>query len=235
MLNTLYLLILIFPLLSFSQNTLVKNYREAKKKLPSVFEGLENTFYCACSYQIRNIDIKSCGLETKSHSKRLNKMEWEHVVPASRFGRNFKEWVEGDEKCIKKKKLPNTRARAAALGDGSRFYLPWIKSYKGRKCARKVSKEFNKMEADLHNLRPSVGSINASRGNLKFSEGLHIFVPQFGECDLKIIDGKVEPSNLIKGDVARIYLYMEDAYPTKVILNESERSLFKKWSELDPV
>lgn len=235
MINIIYLAFIIIPSVCISQNIHIKNYRAAKKHLPTVFSSMENTFYCQCSYKLRDINIKSCGLETKSHYKRLKKMEWEHVVPASRFGKAFNQWLEGDEKCIKKRRLSNTRARAEALGGGNSIYLPWVKSYKGRKCARKTSKEFNKIEADMHNLRPSVGAVNASRGNFQFTEGLHVFTPQFGDCDLRVIDGKIEPSNIIKGDIARIYLYMENAYPNRIQLSDEEKELFKVWSEMDPV
>ena len=42
------------------------------------------------------------------------------------------------------------------------FYLKCIKNgkkFKGRKCARKISKKFRLMEADLYNLQPTIGEL----------------------------------------------------------------------------
>ncbi len=235
MLKFIYLFFLLLPSLVFSQNEKITNYRKAKKVLADIYKDRQNTFYCNCAYEKKSIDIKSCGVETSNHRKRLRKMEWEHIVPASRFGINFIEWTEGDDKCVKKRRPIVSKARSAALGNTKSSQLTGIKKYKGRKCARKASTEFNKIEADLHNLRPSVGAINGTRENFKFAEGIHILAPQFGKCDLKIIDDQIEPRNEIKGNIARIYLYMASSYPSKVVLSKEELEMFNNWSKWDPV
>ena len=54
-----------------------------------------------------------------------------------------------------------------------------------RKCARKFSKTFRKIEGDIFNLVPSVGEINEKRSNYEFAE-----IPgeerKFGKCDFEI-------------------------------------------------
>ena len=55
----------------------------------------------------------------------------------------------------------------------------------GRKNCRKTSAQFRKMEADIHNLAPAIGEINADRSNFRFG-----VLPQtetkYGACDVKI-------------------------------------------------
>ena len=91
------------------------------------------------------------------------------------------------------------------------------------------------MEADLYNLVPAVGAINAVISNYSFIDGLQIFAPQFGSCDLKIIDRKIEPQDNIKGDIARIFMYMDASYPNRGILGKQRKRLMQAWSKLDPV
>ena len=76
-----------------------------------------------------------------SHVKRVNRAETEHIVPAENFGRTFSEWREGHPLCVH--------------SDGN--------PYKGRKCAELANAEFGQMEADMHNLYPAIGSVNAAR------------------------------------------------------------------------
>lgn len=208
---------------ALAQNKTISSYNKAKKILKALYGDEGRTFYCNCSYNKTTIDTKDCGVEVSKHHKRLKNLEWEHIVPASRFGQNFIEWVKGHESCFKQKRSSNNSE------------VPTKIPYKGRKCARRASKGFNKMEADLYNLRPSVGAINGFRNNFNFVEGLHILTPQFGKCDLKIIDKQIEPSNMVKGDVARSYLYMAYAYPGKIILTKEEKEMFEMWNKLDPV
>ena len=109
------------------------------------------------------------------------------------------------------------------------------KSYKGRKCATKVSKEFKLMEADLYNLYPSMGSINAVRNNFSMTDGLPESAKIFGKCEVKIQDRKIEPPLSIKGNIARIYFYMDSAYPGRGVISNKNKKLFAKWDKLDPV
>ena len=46
---------------------------------------------------------------------------------------------------------------------------------------------------------------------------------------------KVEPAPKIRGDIAKTYLYMKNAYPKYVIFNQNLKILIKKWDETDPV
>jgi deoxyribonuclease-1 len=89
------------------------------------------------------------------------------------------------------------------------------------------------MEADLYNLVPSVGAINAIRSNFSMSnieKGREL-------CSrgLFIKARKVMPPLNRKGDVARIYQYMDLVYPGRGIISKKNRKLFSRWSSLDPI
>ena len=93
------------------------------------------------------------------------------------------------------------------------------------------------MEADLYNLFPADGALNAYRSNYQIAE-----IPweerNFWECDFEIKDRKVEPPQDKKGDIARIYMYMQLVYGKKhwlkIISNKNEK-LIKIWNEIDPI
>ncbi len=86
------------------------------------------------------------------------------------------------------------------------------------------------MEAELHNLVPSVGELNADRSNLPYGE-----VPgeprAYGDCDFEVADGLVEPAIGVRGDLARIYLAMDLWYD--IGLTPEERAQFEAWSAAD--
>jgi deoxyribonuclease-1 len=192
-------------------NTEIKSFRSAKKKLKKIYGKKGVTFYCNCSYKNKEIDLTSCNVTTKKFKKRAKKLEWEHIVPAQNFGRSFPEWRIGSAKCTKKNK-----------------------SYKGRKCARKNSL-FRKMEADLYNLVPAVGAINAGRSNKNIDYVSGPLEYTFGTCPVKISKTKIEPPDRIKGIVARTYLYMDWAYPKQSILGNKTRKIVTTWSRKFPV
>ena len=54
-------------------------------------------------------------------------------------------------------------------------------------------------------------------------------------CDIEIEHRKVEPRPEIRGDIARTYMYMEQAYPGHGIISQSNRKLFEAWAKVDPV
>lgn len=190
----------------------VDNYQRAKRLMAKVFEGSERTFYCGCRYQGNSVDHGSCGYEPIKPGGRADRMEWEHVVPAFAFGQSFPEWREGHPDCVDSRGRP----------------------YKGRRCARKASRLFRLMEADLYNLQPAIGEINGRRGH--YAMGM---IPgeerRFGECDVEIEDRKIEPRPAVRGDIARTYLYMDRVYPGRGLVSKKNRPLFEAWDREDPV
>jgi len=195
-------------------NTTVSSFSKAKKLLQKqVYHDHRITFYCECPFRSDKKIIKSDNFSPSTkHFKRSQRVEWEHVVPAQSFGQSFKEWREGDPDCINKKG----------------------KSFKGRKCAEKVNMKYRYMQADLYNLVPANGQVNALRSNYNYS-----IIPgeprKFGDCDMEIENKKVEPRPEIRGDIARIYFYMNDAYPGRGIISKKNRKLFEAWDKSDPI
>ena len=197
--------------ISFEGNQKIETFYESKIILRDIFQNHQYTFYCSCSYKHKKPIFKACGYKPYKNFKRANRIEWEHVVPASRFGKKFETWKNGNLKCIK---------------NGKKF--------KGRKCTRKSNRKFRLMEADLYNLQPTIGEINQQRQNFKMS-----IIPgekrNFGKCDFEVQNKFVEPSPNIRGDIARTYFYMADTYSNYIKLTKSELSLFLKWNEADPI
>ena len=208
----LILILICFSHNSFSQNQIINNFSKSKKILLKIHKNNPYTFYCGCSYKNKTPNLSSCGYKIYKNNKRANRIEWEHIVPASRFGKNFLSWRKGHLNCVKH--------------NG--------KKYKGRKCSRKVNKNFRLIEADMYNLQPTIGEINEQRQNFQMS-----IIPgeirHYGKCDFEVQNRFVEPSPNIRGDIARTYFYMADTYSNYIKLTKSELSLFSKWNKVDPV
>ncbi|NDY74663.1 endonuclease I [Desulfobacter hydrogenophilus] len=212
----LFLSLILFPALSIAGgNTTNDSFNKAKKRLLNqVYYDHRETFYCGCPFTMK----KKVGLQADKFSpstkyrKRADRIEWEHVVPAQSFGQSFREWRNGDPACVDKKG----------------------KAFKGRNCAQKVNMEYRYMQADMYNLVPAIGQVNALRSNYSYA-----MIPgeprRFGNCDMEIEDRKAEPRPEIRGDIARIYFYMDDAYPGRGIISKKNRKLFQAWAKEDPI
>ena len=196
------------------------NFDSAKKKARNdVYFDHRITLYCSCDYEHSTsvsggvIDATACGYEVRVDATRGGRLEWEHIMPAFEFGQLRSCWREGHSDCKK---------------DGTPF--------KGRDCCEKsgVDDEFRRMEADLHNLAPSVGELNADRSNHPY--GIVEDEPrEYGACDFELsAPPKIaEPMESIRGDVARVWLYMSETY--NVRFSREERAMFEAWHEADPV
>ncbi|MAZ47159.1 MAG: endonuclease I [Halobacteriovoraceae bacterium] len=183
-------------------------FSQAKTMLKGkIYQKKEKTFYCQCQFQAKSIDHKSCDVFSKKYKKRRGRLEWEHIVPAHAFGQSFISWREHKKICGKKSKSP-------------------------RKCARKKDQEFSEMEGNPYNLVPSVGSINALRSNYSFAQ----FIGGEELCNgFFLKERKVMPAKQIRGDISRIYFYMNKTYPGRGIISRKNQKLFEAWDKLDPV
>jgi deoxyribonuclease-1 len=198
--------------LAHAQNTRIPSFAKAKKLAAEIFAAHSTTFYCGCPYRDTTVDFTPCGYQPKGNPDAARRLQWEHVVPAENFGRSFPAWREGHPACVDNNGTP----------------------FKGRNCARKVSPAFRLMEADLSTLVPESAETNRRRSN--FSPGVLAGESRsFGACDLEIHDRTFEPRPDIRGDIARIYLYMDQAYPGRGIVSRQNRRLFAVWDREDPV
>lgn len=94
---------------------------------------------------------------------------------------------------------------------------------------------------DMHNIRPTVSSINSTRSNHPFGEVTHstsnIVGSSYyasGSTYSYYSSGKFEPRDEVKGDVARVIFYDELRHGI-TISAVGTIDLFLKWNEQDPV
>ncbi len=213
------ILLLIMCLLcgnAFAQNKEITSLIKAKRLLQEViYSDYFQTIYCNATYDPRTkkiIAYPSVFNETII-ANRVERIEYEHVVPVSTFGQTFRAWQKGHKKCVSKG-------------------VP----YKGRKCANKVNREFKLMQADMYNLYPSVGSVNAVRMDRPFVDLPRNIGSYFGPmCSFKVADNLAEPPDFAKGVVARAYLYFAETYPKRFRLTGKQLHQMIDWHIKYPV
>lgn len=192
-------------------NARFESFAQVKRLLlEKVYADHRLTLYCRARFHPDRRVEPPPGFTTAKHHKRAQRLEWEHVVPAENFGRFFPVWRDGDPQCVDR--------------EG--------RSFRGRRCAEKVSPEFRRMQADMHNLFPAIGAVNAARSNYGMGM-LPGESPAFGSCSMKIARRKAEPPDAAKGVVARASLYMAAAYP-RFRLSGEQKKLFRAWDRMFP-
>ena len=179
-----------------------------------VQRGQRVTAYCGCRYNgRREVDLGSCGLEGYASNARARRVEAEHVFPAAQFGNFRRCWrqPEAYRDCREK--------------DGDLL--------SGRACCLRVDETFVAAHNDLQNLLPAVGMINGDRRD--YSWGMVSGGERYGDCGIRIDSGgrRVQPPDALRGDIARIMLYMRDTYGFR--LSRQDARLFEAWSKADPV
>lgn len=199
--------------ITYSQgNTTNDSFTSAKKILErQVYMDHRVSFYCGASFDAQKRVILPEGFIIFGHEKRATKIEWEHAVPAEHFGRIFSAWREGDAQCV------DNRGKV----------------FKGRKCAEKMDIDYRYMQADMYNLFPAIGAVNALRSNKQYSE-LPAVQSAFGTCKARIDGNRFEPPERAKGQAARAALYMDETYP-QYKLSRQQRQLFQAWDKAHPV
>lgn len=194
-------------------NVRIDSFSQAKRLLErEVYVDHRVTLYCGATFDERKRVTLPEGFTTPKHAKRAERIEWEHVVPAENFGRGFVEWREGADVCVDSKG----------------------KAFKGRKCAEKANAAFRFMQADMYNLYPAIGAVNAMRSNYRYSM-LPGVPATFGTCSMKIDGRRAEPPEASRGTIARTVLYMADVYGTHYRLSRQDRQLMEAWDRQYPV
>lgn len=185
------------------------SFEAAKRMLArDVYFDARTDRYCDCSFDSRlRVDLASCPIRTEQYQDRLGGIEWEHVVPASDFGRQRACW------------------RNPPQGTDGRTH-----------CGR-VDETYRLMEADPHNLIPVIGALNAIRSNYRFGMvGAGTEDPIVSGCGFRVArvgGGRfVEPPDAVKGQIARIYFYFEDRYGHRI--GGSQRRVFDAWNKQFP-
>lgn len=190
------------------------SFQKVKKILLSeVYRDHPVTLYCGYPFNPKDKQIElPKSFSAPVHGERSSSVEWEHVVPAEHFGQSFREWKEGSNLCIN--------------NNGTH--------YKGRRCAEEANSEYRFIQADMYNLFPAVGSVNAVRSNYPYA--MLPEVPNtFGSCEMKVENGMAEPPERARGRIARAMLYMELTYPTHYRMGEKTRRMIEDWNSRYPV
>lgn len=188
-------------------------FQDAKPLALDVYRDNRKTFYCDCDFGADKAVLPDgCGYVPRADGERARRVEWEHVVPAAAFGRGRACWTA--EPCFAQ--------------DGQRVH--------GRECCAETDASFRAMEADLQNLVPEIGELNAERAAYPYGE-VEGEAREYGLCDFEVdrLRGVVEPRREIRGDIARIYLYMHGVYgPEELPLGDE--ALAELWAahEEDP-
>ncbi len=112
----------------------------------------------------------------------------------------------------------------------------WMKEAAGcpnrtRNQCRAEQRRFNLMEADLHNLWPSIGAVNQARSNHPFAI-IPGEVSAHPNCDFELQNNQVEPRPEVRGEIARSLLYM--SYEYGVELPQDQLLLMIQWHHNDP-
>lgn len=190
------------------------SFYTAKRLLYSeVYRGHRVSFYCNCPFDgERDTVLGRCGLAAFRGQTRADRIEAEHIFPASQFGHFRKCW-----------RKPETFADCRE-SDGD------LDS--GRECCERVDPVFEAAHNDLHNLVPAVGLINGQRSN--YNWGMVPGGERYGACQIRVDSSirRVEPPAAVRGDIARTMLYMRDTYELR--LSRQDEQLYRAWNNEDP-
>lgn len=97
----------------------------------------------------------------------------------------------------------------------------------GRQNCQATSLEFKQMEANLFNLSPVAGEVNADRSNYNMGMAISYKLGVYGHCQSRT-DFKqrvFEPRDEAKGLIARTYFYMYDRY-SNLKMSVQQQNLF---------
>ena len=178
------------------------SFSSAKKDAIKVYQGQETSFYCGCKY--------------KYQGKKLSP-DWESCgyQPRKQAKRGSRiEWEHA----------------VPAWHFGHQLQC-WKDG--GRKNCTRNDPKFSAMEADLMNLVPAVGELNGDRSNYKYGM-IAGEARAYGRCDFEVdFKGKTaEPAEQVRGDIARIYFYMQETYGLQI--SQQQKQLLDAWNRQDP-
>lgn len=157
--------------------------------------------------------MRRCGLKVRQDAERAQRLEAEHVFPATQFG-NFRQcWRQPEQ-------FPD------CVQDSG-------KALSGRQCCEKVDPTFEAAHNDLHNLFPAEGEVNGDRRDYNWGMAPGT-TRDYGRCTFKIDASirRAEPPDAVKGDIARAMFYIADTYGFN--LSSQDRQLFTAWAKQDP-
>ena len=163
---------------------------------------------CAYSYDVTScMDKTIIDTSTCSVTEQNQTMIWIQVVPDTFYGRNMA--------CMTKPVCVNAFS-------GKLFGSPM--------CCRRINEKYRQIESELFNLIPVTSEFAKIYQGKIFGEVKKV---KWLIGNVKIDDKYIEPPEQIKGDIARVYLYMDERYGLQISLEQKE--LFRRWHRLDAV
>lgn len=99
-----YLGLCVLWLCSWLVNAAPADFSAAKKLAQRIYADETSEFYCGCPLRWvggkGQLDLTQCGYKVRKNGPRAQRVEWEHVVPAHRFGSPLACWKQGGrERC----------------------------------------------------------------------------------------------------------------------------------------
>lgn len=180
-----------------------------------IYKGHEQTFYCGCPFvgegeKAGSVDIASCGYRVRNKTVGGDGLSIDQIVPAPWLGLGHACWDEGHPDCVE---------------NGQ--------PYAGRACCYEVDEAFRAAHNDMQNLVPAISEVHGDREFFKFGE-IDGESRNYGSCDVEIDrrNRVTEPASHIRGDVARISLYMIDRYGIPV--TQAYYQFLMDWDATDP-
>lgn len=224
--------VLLCCLLSVSAFAKARNFANAKATLKQIYlglgEGVWEDFYCQAPFIPKDNRLEilpSQKYTPRISSKKVQYIEWEHIMPAHRFGSELKCWQDNQSK--NSKNLPKNAKSAKSS-----------KTTKSTQSSRKSCQKdalFRQMEGDLHNLVPAIDEINRDRRDFEYAiPPNELEFSQYGECRVysDFAEAKFYPAEYSRGWIARTYLYMSKKYGIK--LTDDEEYIMHLWDRQYP-
>lgn len=195
---------------------------EARDNVYLADPALPITFYCRCFFTPRDnasggdVHPGDCGFTTPGSQSKGRTLEWEHVMPAQKVAGHRACWTND--------------------GFGGKCQTNSGSIVKNRDCCERAGVDDEARHAinDLHNLVPSIGTLNLARLNHPYGE-VAGEVRTWGACDFEVGGSPkvAEPAEYLRGNVARIWLYMVDTWD--VPLTQAEIDQLLALDSSDPI
>jgi len=186
------------------------NRSQAKNVLMMMHLDYKVTAVNSCQY---DYDKSSCmdksmvnGTSCQMEEQNLT-MRWMQVVPDTFYGREYS--------CMAQQPCTNIFSK---------------KAFGGPMCCRRIDVTYRKMEADLFNLIPVVSLLAEQQNGRIFYDVVKVDV-MLGK--VKADQQYLEPPDETKGNIARVYLYMDETYDLH--LSAKQKETYLRWHQKDAV
>jgi endonuclease I len=205
------ILSLIFSI--YTANSFAYDWDSSQKQINAEIEQkkllneqvLNYSFYCDCPAWDNYLYLKKCSYNIQNLSVAA---KIRHIIPVSQFVDRFKEFKGNDKKCREK--------NPAVFGE---------------ECVSLVNKEYIQLESDPNNLSIVEPFINQSLAGKTISS-TNIKGSYLNACPIKTNTQQIYFEDPKKaGWIARLFLYLDETYPTAKILNEEKRISYSKISD----